>query len=139
MPEFIAIPVQTVQSNQNVLLTDYICGNCSIMHTPGSGLVTLRGITKQCRARFKVSFSGNIAVPTGGIAGAISLAIASNGEALGNTIMTVTPGAVESYFNIATTTYIDVPCDCCTQISVKNITATAVNVRNANLVVERVA
>lgn len=139
MPEFVAIPVQTVQSNQNVLFTDYICGNCAIMHTPGSGLITLRGITKQCRARFKVSFNGNIAISTGGTVGPISLAIASNGEAIGSTVMTVTPAAVNEYFNVASTVYIDVPCGCCTQLSIKNITAQSIDVQNANLVVERMA
>ena len=63
--ELTANALQTVEANQNVLLTDtVVCGNCSILHRDGSGLVTLRGMTNQCRARFKVSFGGNIAVPT---------------------------------------------------------------------------
>ena len=66
MAEYIAVTEQTV-ANQNVLFSDVtVCGNCSIMHRPGSGLVALRGITSQCRARYKVFFSGNIAIPTGG-------------------------------------------------------------------------
>ena len=59
--EIIANAVQTVQENGNVLFTDTVtCGNYSIVHRDGSGLVTLRGITDQCRARYKVSFGGNI-------------------------------------------------------------------------------
>ena len=54
-----------VAENQNVLFTDtVVCGNCSILHREGSGLVTLRGlINSQCRARYRVSFGGNIAFP----------------------------------------------------------------------------
>lgn len=140
MAEFTANAIQTVALNQNVLFTDTrACGNCSIVHTEGSGLVTLRGITKQCRARFKVFFSGNIAVPTGGTVGAISLAIATNGEAVSSSNMIVTPAAVDEYFNVASAIYIDVPCGCCTQVSVRNTSTQPISVQNANLIVERVA
>lgn len=57
-----------------------VSGNCSIVHRAGSGLVTLRGATNQRRARFRISFGANIAVPTGGTVEAISLALAINGE-----------------------------------------------------------
>ena len=63
------------------------------MHRDGSGLVTLRGLTNQCRARFRVSFGGNIAIPTGGTVGPISLAIAIDGEAVATTTMISTPAA----------------------------------------------
>lgn len=70
--ELTAVAAQTVAANQNVLYTNVaVNGNSSIVHRSGSGLVTLRGLTNQCRARFKVTFGGNIAVPTGGTAGAI--------------------------------------------------------------------
>lgn len=70
--ELTAVAAQTVATNQNVLYTNVaVNGNSSIVHRSGSGLVTLRGLTNQCRARFKVTFGGNIAVPTGGTAGAI--------------------------------------------------------------------
>lgn len=140
MAEFTAVANQTVALNQNVLFTNEpVCGNCSIIHREGSGLVTLRGITKQCRARFRVFFSGNIAVPTGGTVGPISLAIATNGEAVNSTNMIVTPAAVGEYFNVASAVFLDVPAGCCTQISVKNTSVGAVDVQNANLIVERVA
>lgn len=138
--EIIANALQTVTANQNVFFTDTItCGNCAIIHREGSGLVTLKGITNQCRARFKVSFGGNIAVPADGTPGAISLAIALNGETLPGTTMTVTPAAAEQFFNVFTSTFIDVPINCCVTVSVTNITATSIDVQNANLIIERVA
>ena len=138
--ELTANALQTVEANQNVLFTDtVVCGSCSILHRDGSGLVTLRGITNQCRARFKVTFGGNIALPTGGTVEAISLAIAVNGEPVASTTMIVTPAAVEEFSNVFSAIYLDVPANCCSQISVRNISTQAIDVQNANLIVERVA
>lgn len=138
--EITANALQTVEANQNVIFTETaVCGNCSIIHREGSGLTTLRGITNQCRARFKVFFSGNIAVPADGTVGAISLAIAVNGEAVGPTTMIATPAAVSQFNNVASAIYLDVPAGCCSQVSVKNTSDQAIEVQNANLIVERVA
>lgn len=136
--EIIANAVQTVPANQNVYFTDtVVSGNYSIAHRDDSGLVTLRGITNQCRARFKVSFGANIAVPTGETVGPISLAIAIDGEPVRATTMVVTPAAVEQFFNVSAGVYVDVPNSCCTTISVQNISTIPVEVENANLIVER--
>ena len=138
--EIIANALQTVPANQNVYFTDtVVCGNCSITHRDDSGLITLRGITNQCRARFRVSFGGNIGLPTNGTVGPISLAIAIDGEAVRSTTMTVTPAAVEEFFNVYTSVFIDVPRGCCMTVSVRNVTEDDVDVQNANLIVERVA
>ena len=138
--EIIANALQTVPANQNVYFTDTVmCGGCSITHRDGSGLVTLHGNTNQCRARFKVSFGGNIAIPTGETVGPISLAITIDGEALQSTTMTVTPAAVEQFFNVFSAVFIDVLRGCCVTISVKNINDIPVEVINANLIIERVA
>ena len=109
------------------------------MHREGSGLVTLRGITCQCKARFRIFFGANIAVPEGGTAGAISASIAISGEAIPTSSMIVTPAAVDEYFNVSASLFIDVPAGCCTNISVKNTSDQAINVQNANIIVERVA
>lgn len=138
--EIIANAVQTVQANQNVYFTDtVICGNGSISHRDDSGLVTLRGVTNQCRARFMVTFGGNIAVPTGGTVGPISLAIAIEGEPVPATTMIVTPAAVEQFFNVKSSVFIDVPRGCCTRISVENTSDEAIVVQNANLIITREA
>lgn len=138
--EITANALQTVEANQNVIFTDTaVCGTNSIIHRSGSGLVTLRGLTNQCRARFKVFFSGNIAIPTGGTVEEISAAIAISGEAVGSTTMIVTPAAVENFFNIASAVYLDVPCGCCVQVSVRNTSTQAIDFQNSNLIIERVA
>ena len=138
--EIIATATQTVAANQNVLFTDTVTnGNCSITHRTGSGLVTLRGTTTQCRARYKVSFGGNIAIPTGGTVEAIQIALAVDGEGLASSTMIVTPAAVEEYFNVFGAMFIDVPKGCCLTVSVKNTGTQDILVQNANLIIERVA
>lgn len=140
MAEYTANAIQTVAVNQDILFTDDpVRGNNSIMHREGSGLVTLRGITCQCKARFRIFFGANIAVPEGGTASAISASIAISGEAIPTSSMIVTPAAVDEYFNVSASLFIDVPAGCCTNISVKNTSDQAINVQNANIIVERVA
>ena len=134
MAEYTANAIQTVAVNQDILFTDDpVRGNNSIMHREGSGLVTLRGITCQCKARFRIFFGANIAVPEGGTAGAISASIAISGEAIPTSSMIVTPAAVDEYFNVSASLFIDVPAGCCTNISVTNTSDQAINVQNANM------
>ena len=138
--EITANALQTVETNQNVLFTETpIGGNNSIIHREGSGLVTLRGITQQCRALFRITFSGNIAIPTGGTVGPISLAIALDGEAVASSTMISTPAAVEQFNNVSSSIFVCVPSSCCMTTSVRNISAQAIEVQNANLIIERVA
>ena len=138
--EITAVTLQEVAENQNVLFTDtVICGGPSIVHRGGSGLVTLRGLTNQCRAQYKVTFGGNIAIPTGGTVEEISLALTIDGEPLGSATMIETPAAVEQFSNVFGAVYIAVPRGCCVTVGVRNTSTQAVSVQNANLIVERVA
>ena len=139
--EITANAVQEVAAANNVIFTDTaVQGNSSMVHREGSGIVKLRGLTTcQQRARFKIFFSANIALPTGGTAGPISLAISVDGEPVATTTMTVTPAAVEEYFNVASSVYLNVPAGCCSTIGVRNISGVAIDVQNANLIAERVA
>lgn len=140
MAEFTNVDLQTVALGQNVIFDETpICPTKCITHREGSGVVRLRGLTNQCRARFLVTFSGNIQIPADGTVGEISLAIAVDGEPLQSTRMIVTPAAVENFFNVSSQVYIDVPCGCCVTVSVENTSDQAIEVQNANLIVVRVA
>lgn len=142
MAEYTSTATQTVASGQNVLFTERTSRNrnCSIMHREGSGIITLRGSDRCCNpAKYKVSFGGNIAVATGGTVGAISVAIALAGESLYGSTATVTPAATGDFFNVHTSAVITVPCNCCLTVAVENAsTGTAIDVANANLIVERI-
>lgn len=140
--EITANAVQLVTTKNNVMFTDTVVpGNPAIMHRDGSGLVKLRGLTScQCRARFKIFFSANIAIPEGGeTPSALVLAISLDGEPITVTRMGAVPADVNQYFNVSTEVYVDVPAKCCSTIGVVNAEDAPINVANANLIVERVA
>lgn len=140
MAEYTSVALQTVAIGQNVLFTETpVDGGGSVYHREGSGVVSLRGNTNQCRARYKVTFGGNIAVPTGGTVGEISIALALSGEPLASATAIVTPAAAEAYFNVFVAVFVDVPRGCCVSVAAENISTQAINVQNANLIVERVA
>ena len=87
MAEYSNIAIVTVAAGQNVPFTEEAnTGKPCIVHREGAGLVTLRGLTNQCRAKFKVSFGANIAIPTGGTVEAITAAIRLCGESFGSAI-----------------------------------------------------
>lgn len=139
--EIVSNPIQLVEQGQNVQFTETAVRSCKpcVKHREGSGIVTLRGLTNQCNARFRVSFSGNIAIPAGGTVGEISLAIAIEGEPLQSTRMRVTPAAVDNYFNVSAQADICVPRGCCASVAVENTSGQAINVQNANLIATREA
>lgn len=140
MAEFTAISLQTVAQGEDVAFTETaVSGSACIVHREGAGIVKLRGMTNQCKARFLVDFSGNIQIPTDGEVSAISLALAVDGEPLQATKMIVTPAAVQNFFNVSAQSYIDVPKGCCSTVAVQNTSTQAIEVQNSNITVVRVA
>lgn len=152
MAEFAYNPIQLVEAGQNVILNDVIpCPKGYVLHRNQSGIVTLRGIVNNpcgCFARYQVTFNGNIAVPEGGTAGPISIALALDGEPIQTSRAIVTPAAADEYFNVTSTAIITVPKGCCFTVAVENTSASAtpattpapaINVQNANLTVARIA
>lgn len=151
MAEFTNNPIQLVQPGQNVLLNTTIgCNKGYVLHRNESGVVILRGIVNNpCGsfARYQVTFNANIAVPEDGTVGPISVSLALDGEPILTSRAIVTPAAVDEYFNVTSTAIITVPKGCCLTVAVENTSegataadpATAINVQNANLVVERIA
>ena len=152
MAKFIYNEVQLIQPNSAALLETAIgCNKGYVLHRPGSGILTLRGIVNNpCGrfARYRVAYGGNIAVPEGGTAGEIQLALAIDGEVVPTSIAAATPAAVNAYWNVSGFAIIDVPAGCCYTISVENASvsadpattpAPALNLRNLNVEVTRLA
>lgn len=152
MAEFVFNDPQLVEPNQNVLLMDSIpCPHGYVIHRNNSGIITLRGIVNNpCAnfARYQVTFNGNLAVPEGGTAGAIAIALAIDGEPIQTSKAIVTPAAVGDFFNVTSTAIITVPRGCCYTISVENVSVSAdpattpapeIEVANSNLVITRMA
>lgn len=141
--EYSFVPSQIVAVDENVLFNNgcRACRKGFISHRDDSGIFFLKG--SGCRAIYRVTFNGNIAVAPaadGGVLGPISIALTINGETLGNATAIVTPAAIGNFFNVSITTFVDIPCGCCVTVSLENSSATsAIEVENANIIFERVA
>ena len=130
MAEFTASAVQTVNPGETVIfdVTIYNGGCNGLNHRDGSGEFLIAGgptpvgpcCCRQDTREVPTSYKANIAVPTGGTVGAISMAIAVDGATLPYTTMTVTPAAVEEFFNIAVTTNTPVWKGCCQSVTIRN-------------------
>ena len=125
MAEYTYNENQIVQPGQSALLNDAIPCNHRpqyVIHRPGSGILTLRGIVNNpcaCRARYRVAYDENIA-----------------------------PAAAEQFWNVNGFANIDVPAGCCYTVAVENASvsatpattpASAIEIRNLNVEVSRVA
>lgn len=140
MAEYTNSNIITVAAGLNVPFTETaVCGSPCIIHREGAGIVTLRGLTNQCRARYKVGFGANIAIPTDGTVEAISVALAIDGEPLNSATGIVTPAAADQYGNVYVSVFVDVPKGCCVTVAAENTSTQTISVANANLIVERVA
>ena len=140
--EYSAIPVQSVAVDENVIFSNgsRACHKGYIQHRDTSGIFFLKGATNGCKAVYRVTFVGNVAISTGGTVEQISVALTINGEELGNATATVTPAAIGDFFNVSVTTFIEIPCGCCVTVSVENVSdTTAIDVANANIIFDRVA
>ena len=138
---------QTVAADENILFLngDRCCKKGFIIHNNTSGVFRLKGICKNCapRAIYKVNFHANVAVAPasdGGVLEPIIVALSQNGETMQNTVSVVTPAAIGDQWVVNFETLIELPCGCCDTISVRNISAnTAIEVENANILLERIA
>ena len=135
MIELINTAVQTVPVGQSVVYNSTaVRSSCGKeRHREGSAFVTVLP-----PGRFLVTFSANIAVPTGETVGEVSLGITQDGEVLGGSLMRATPAAVEEYFNVSTQHYVDTYCQCCVNVGVQNTGTIPVLVDNPNITVVRV-
>lgn len=138
--EVIANGLQTVETDNSILFQTALSSNSpSIIWRAGSGLITLRGIGPQLRARFRVAYHGNVALSEGAAVEPIILALRINGEGVASSRTISTPAAVQQFNNVAASTFIDVPAGCCTTISLGNIGTTNIDIENVSMTVERVA
>ena len=138
--EVIANELQTVEVNDSILFqTALSSNNPSIIWRAGSGLITLRGIGPQLRARFRVSYHANVAISAGATVAPVEIAVRINGESIASSLTMSTPAAVEEFNSVSASTLIDVPAGCCTQITLANVGTSSIDTQNVSMTVERVA
>lgn len=125
MAEYITTADQSV-----VLNGDIPFNQVSIRCTKGNvlpvapGLFTLRGGTNGNPARYRVSVSANVQIPTGGALTPIALGITYDGVVLPESIAIITPQAVAEYQHIYNEVTVVVPCGCCANVGVRYVDGT---------------
>lgn len=153
MAEFGYNDAQTVQPGAGALLnTIRPCTRRPqlVMHEDQNPLIYLRGAgCSPCGvADYEIEWSGNIAVPEGGTAGEIQLALALDGQIIPLTIAAATPAAAEEFWHVSGVKTLRINFGCCPAVSVVNASvsptpsttpAPALTVRNLNVTVTRVA
>lgn len=130
-------------SNANVLFgTDRVrtrradvCCKGWLAHDLGSGQFTLVNNTCNCGI-FEVQFNANV---TAGTTGALSFNIQTNGEAVGGTQMDYTVATANTYGNVSASTLIKVPAGASVIVTVKNISLIPALVKDANIIIKKVA
>lgn len=149
MAEYSNNAVQTVNPGESIVFTiaDVPCERGFVRWRAGSGAFNLSGwvpnkrsscgCRKNNNALYLVDFGANIAVPEGETVGAISVAFALDGVTLANTTMTVTPAAVEEFFNISRATNIPIWRGCCQTVTVRNTSDIPILVANPNIIFSR--
>lgn len=139
---------QTVNPGETIIFTEnpVPCTRGLIRHRDDTGTFLLAGYVPRqygcpCRrqrsANYLVDFGANIAIPTGGTVGAISVAITIDGATIPASTMTVTPAAVEEFFNVSRAINASVFVGCCESIAVRNTSDQPILISNANIIISR--
>ena len=144
---------QIIQPGASAILRNIrpcTCRPQKVYHEDMTANVILRGATNCPCANsreFEVSYSCNIAVPTGGTVGEIQAALTLDGEILPLTIAAATPAAVANYWHVSGTKTIKAPAFSNFTVTVTNasvsatpatVPAPAITMRNLNVVVKDV-
>ena len=151
MAEYGANALQTVNPGETVVFTDTVvpCNRGFVRHRDGTGNFLLSGWIPgnqngRCNcpcakrsANYLADFGANIAIPTGGTAEAISIAITIDGATVPSSQMIVTPAAVEEFFNVSRAINIDIWNGCCESVAIRNTSNQPILVQNANVIFTR--
>lgn len=152
MAEYVANAQQVVNPGETVVFETAAvpCQRGFVRWRPGSGNFLLSGWCPNTRrnacncpcrkvnsADYLIDFGANIAVPTGETVGEISVAIVVDGTTISATTMTVTPAAVEEFFNVSRATNVQVWRGCCETVAIRNTSDIPILVQNANIIFSR--
>lgn len=148
MAEYSANAVQTVNPGETIIFTEspVPCNRGFVRHRDDTGNFLLAGYVPNtfvccCNransANYLVDFGANIAIPTGGTPGQISVAITIDGNTIPSSTMAVTPAAAEQFFNVSRAINAQIWRGCCETIAVRNTSDQPILVQNANIIITR--
>lgn len=149
MAEYSNVAQQTVNPGEAIVFTNspVPCDRGLVKHRDDTGAFLLVGYVPNrggcpCRnrnqsANYLVDFGANIAIPTGGTVGEISVALAIDGTTLPASTMSVTPAAVNEFFNVSRAINASVFRGCCQTVTIRNISDQPILVEDANVIISR--
>lgn len=149
MAEYSATAVQNVNPGEAIVFTNspVPCNRGLVKHRDDTGAFLLVGYVPNrggcsCRnrnlsANYLVDFGANIAIPTGGTVGPVSVALSIDGTTIPSSIMTVTPAAVEEFFNVSRAINASIYKGCCQTVAIRNISDQPILVQDANVIFSR--
>lgn len=151
MAEYSANAIQIVNPGESVVFTEtpVPCTRGLVRHRDDTGSFLLSGYMPYrgnngcpcCNVNnavnYLVDFGANISIPTGGTVGSISVAIAIDGTTVNSSTMTVTPAAVDQYFNVSRAINVPIWRGCCETVTIRNISDQPIQVQNANVIFSR--
>lgn len=138
--------LQTVNPGETILFTEnpVKCNRGFVRHRDDTGTFLLSGWVPRsgcgCCANSAVymcDFGANIAIPDGGTVEAISVALTLDGATIPASTMTITPAAVEQFWNISRAINVQVWRGCCESLAIRNTSTQPILVQNANIVLSR--
>lgn len=137
------VPLQTVLQNSTILFGSDKFRSCRcgcecggwLFHDLGSGQFILTNNRCDC-AVFEILFNANV---TSATTGALPFVIQSNGEVIGGTEMDYTVATANTYGNISSSTLVKVPARASITITVKNISSLIALVKDANIIIKKIA
>ena len=148
--EYTAVERQIIQPNGYAIFTaaPVPCTKGFVVPRLGSGLFQLSGLGVPrtcgcgCNRRvlgvnYDVDFGANIAVPEGETVGEISVGITLGGTAIPSSIMTVTPAAVEQFFNISRDITAQIVAGCCQTVAIQNLSTIPIAMIDASINFDR--
>ena len=138
----VGVPAQEVLTQGTILFsTDRVrsrrgdaCNGGWLVHDAGSGQLTLVNNGCGCDV-YEIQFNTNL---TSATVGPLALVIQANGEAIGGTEMDYTPAAANVYESVSASTLVKVAQGASVTITVKNISASSVLVKDANIIVKKI-
>lgn len=138
----IAREAQQISAGQNVIFSATrvrsrrcACSNGWLNHVEGSGLFTITNRGNQPMA-VELQYNCNV---TASAAGETALVMELNGEAIGGTEMDYTVVTAGVFQNVGASTLIPIPAGSDRTVSVGNISAGTVLVKDANLIIKKLS
>lgn len=111
------------------------CNGGWLTHDVGDSSFTLTNCSKCCGV-FEIQFNTNL---TSATVEELALVIQVDGVAIGGTEMDYTPATASVYESVSASTLVKVPPCSSVAISVKNISASSVLVKDANIIIKKIS